>query len=78
MMSHGVEPRFNQWRREPNTNLVREHEQPPIPTEFYIRLMSNRYDLWKKYNRRLPVKIDFMRRAGISASFTVLTTTSRC
>ena len=54
MMSHGIDPRFNQWRREPNTNLVREHEQPPIPTEFYIRLMSNRYDLWKKYGLRLP------------------------
>jgi hypothetical protein len=59
MMSHGVDPRFNQWRREPKSNLVQEHEQPPIPTEFYIRLMSNRYDLWKKYDLRLPVRIDF-------------------
>ncbi len=23
MMSHGVDPLFNQWRREPNTNLVK-------------------------------------------------------
>jgi hypothetical protein len=59
MMSHGVDPRFNQWRREPKSNLVRECEQPPIPTQFYIRLMSNRYDLWKKYGLRLPVRIEF-------------------
>ncbi len=56
MMSHGVDPRFNQWRREPNTNMVKEHPQPPIPTEFYIRLMGNRYDIWKKYGLNLPVK----------------------
>ncbi len=56
MMRHGVDPRFNQWRREPNTNLVKEHAQPPIPTEFYIRLMGNRYDLWKKYGLNLPTK----------------------
>ena len=56
MMGHGIDPRFNQWRREPQTNLLKEHEQPPIPTEFYIRLMSNRYDLWKKFGFRLPVR----------------------
>ncbi|MSQ71725.1 MAG: radical SAM protein [Betaproteobacteria bacterium] len=60
MMSHGVDPRFNQWRREPNTNLVKEHEQPPIPTEFYIRLMGNRYDIWKKYGLNLPVASEFI------------------
>lgn len=56
MMGHGIDPRFNQWRREPKTNLVKEHEQPPIPTEFYLRLMSNRYEIWKKYGLSLPVK----------------------
>ena len=60
MMSHGVDPRFNQWRREPNSNIVQEHEQPPVPSEFYIRLMSNRYDLWKKYGLPLPVKTEFI------------------
>lgn len=59
MMSHGVDPRFNQWRREPNTNIVKEHAQPPVPTEFYIRLMGNRYDIWKKYGLTLPVKREF-------------------
>jgi hypothetical protein len=54
MMSHGVSPRFNQWRREPKSNLVKEHRQPPIPTEFYVRLMANRYELWKKYGHALP------------------------
>jgi hypothetical protein len=59
MMSHGVDPRFNQWRREPQSNIVQEHEQPPVSTEFYIRLMSNRYEIWKKYGLRLPIKADF-------------------
>jgi hypothetical protein len=54
MMAHGVAPRFNQWRREPKSNLVKEYSQPPIPTEFYVRLMSNRYALWKKYGLRIP------------------------
>lgn len=56
MMGHGIDPRFNQWRREPQTNLVKEHVQPPIPTEFYIRVMSNRYDIWRKYGMCLPVR----------------------
>ncbi|MFN0304619.1 MAG: radical SAM protein [Burkholderiales bacterium] len=59
MMAHGIDPRFNQWRREPKTNLVKEHEQPPVPTEFYIRLMTNRYEIWKKYGLSLPVKREF-------------------
>ena len=59
MMRNGVDPRFNQWRREPHSNIVQEHEQPPVPSEFYIRLMSKRYELWKKYALRLPVKTEF-------------------
>jgi len=59
LMSYGVDPRFNQWRREPRSNLVQEHEQPPIPTEYYIRLMSKRYEIWKKYRFRLPVSNEF-------------------
>jgi hypothetical protein len=54
MMAHGVLPRFNQWRREPKSNLVKEQSQPPIPTEFYLKLMRNRYDLWKKYGLPMP------------------------
>ena len=60
LMSHGVDPRFNQWRREPKSNLVQDHAQPPVPTEFYIRLMRNRYELWKRYGLQLPVKADFI------------------
>jgi len=60
LMSHGVDPRFNQWRREPRSNLVKEHEQPPVPTEYYIRLMSKRYETWNKYGLRLPTRTDFM------------------
>ena len=58
-MRHGVDPRFNQCRREPKSNLVQEHEQPTIPTEYYIRLMSKRYEIWKIYRLRLPVSIEF-------------------
>lgn len=53
MMRHGVFPRFNQWRREPGANLVSQHEQPPIPLEFYVELMRNYYATWKKY--KLPI-----------------------
>lgn len=59
IMRRGVDPRFNQWRREPKSNLIQEHEQPPVPTEFYIRLMTNRYEIWKKYGFRLPTPPDF-------------------
>ena len=52
MMRHGVFPRFNQWRREPGSDLVSQHEQPAIPLEFYIRIMARYYESWKKY--RLP------------------------
>ncbi|HEY7067068.1 MAG TPA: radical SAM protein [Chloroflexota bacterium] len=54
LMSHGVMPRFNQWRREPRSNLAREHEQPPIPLDFYVQLMRNRYEIWKKYQLPVP------------------------
>ena len=54
MMSHGVMPRFNQWRREPNSDLAKAHDQPPIPLDYYVQLMRNRYEIWKKYNLPLP------------------------
>jgi len=54
LMSHGVSPRYNHWRREPSSYLVKHHEQPPIPLDFYIQLMRNRYELWKKYRLPMP------------------------
>ena len=54
MMSHGVTPRFNQWRREPNSDLAKQAEQPSIPLDYYIQLMRNRWEIWKKY--RLPLR----------------------
>ncbi len=54
LMSHGVCPRFNHWRREPRAYLAREYDQPAIPLEFYIQLARNRYELWKKYSLPLP------------------------
>ena len=52
MMQHGVFPRFNQWRREPGSDLVSQNEQPAIPLEFYIQIMRRYYESWTKY--RLP------------------------
>ncbi|MBI2919317.1 MAG: radical SAM protein [Chloroflexi bacterium] len=54
LMSHGVVPRFNHWRREPRAYLAREHVQPPPPLDFYIQLMRNRYEVWKKHALPLP------------------------
>ena len=54
LMSHGVTPRFNHWRREPRAFLAREYPQPPPPLDFYIQLMRNRYEIWKKHNLPLP------------------------
>ena len=62
LMAHGVTPRFNQWRREPNTDLARQGEQPPIPLDYYVQLMRNRWEIWKKYRLPLPC-----RRAGLHA-----------
>lgn len=54
LMSRGVVCRFNQWRREPKSRLVAEHPQPPVPLDFYVQLMSNRYEIWKKYGLPFP------------------------
>jgi hypothetical protein len=54
MMSHGVMPRFNQWRREPNSGMAKEHEQPAVPLDYYVQLMRNRYEIWKKYSLPIP------------------------
>lgn len=54
LISHGVSPRFNHWRREPQSHLVKHQEQPPVPLEFYIQLMRNIYGLRKKYALPLP------------------------
>jgi hypothetical protein len=54
MMRNGIIPRFNQWRREPGSNLVSQHPQPAIPLEYYLQLMGNYYESWKKYNLPMP------------------------
>ncbi len=54
LMSHGVVPRFNQWRREFGSRLVSEHPQPPVPLAYYLKLMRRRYESWKKYQLPLP------------------------
>jgi len=69
LMSRGVIVRFNQWRREPSTFLVREHHQPPIPLDYYLRLFGNRYEIWKKYGLPMPnqhMLLPVMRHVGVS------------
>jgi hypothetical protein len=69
LMSRGVIVRFNQWRREPSTLLVREHAQPPIPLDYYLQLFGNRYNIWSKYSLPLPnqhLLMPLMRHVGVS------------
>ena len=54
LMSHGILPRPQQWRREPSTALCREAEQPPVPLEYYILLTRTWYELYQKYREKLP------------------------
>ena len=53
-MRNGIIPRFNQWRREPGSKLVSQHTQPAIPLEYYLQLINNYYDSWKKYSLPMP------------------------
>ena len=54
LMSRGILPRPQQWRREPSTALCKEAEQPPVPLDFYIQLTSNWYECYQKYRSTLP------------------------
>ncbi|HEX9444879.1 MAG TPA: radical SAM protein [Candidatus Binatia bacterium] len=54
MMSRGIFPRPQQWRREPSTALCKEAEQPPVPLDFYILLIRNWYETYQKYRSILP------------------------
>lgn len=54
LMSRGILPRPQQWRREPSTALCQEAEQPPVPLDFYVELTRNWYELYQKYRSQLP------------------------
>ncbi len=54
LMSRGIMPRPQQWRREPSTALCREAEQPPVPLDYYIQLTRNWYETYQKYRSKLP------------------------
>lgn len=45
-MSRGVVPRFVSWAREWGSYLK---DQPPVPLEFYVRIMRAHYETWRKY-----------------------------
>jgi hypothetical protein len=70
LMSHGILPRPQQWRREPATALVKEAEQPPVPLDYYIQLTRNWYELYQQYRSQL---IEFGgRKPGLLAERTLL------
>jgi hypothetical protein len=54
LMSRGIFPRPQQWRREPSTALCKEAEQPPVPLDYYIRMTRTWYELYDKYRAKLP------------------------
>ena len=54
LMSRGILPRLQQWRREPSTALCKEAEQPPVPLDFYIQSTRDWYELYQKYRSKLP------------------------
>jgi hypothetical protein len=54
LMSRGIMPRPQQWRREPSTALCREAGQPPVPLDYYIQMTRNWYETYQKYRDRLP------------------------
>jgi len=54
LMSRGILPRPQQWRREPSTALCKEAEQPPVPLDFYVQLTRNWYECYQKYRSNLP------------------------
>jgi hypothetical protein len=54
LMSRGILPRPQQWRREPSTALCKEAEQPPVPLDYYVLLTRNWYETYQKYRSKLP------------------------
>ena len=70
LMSRGIFPRPQQWRREPSTALCKEAEQPPVPLDYYIQLTRNWYECYQKYRSQLP---QFgKRKAGLLAERNLL------
>jgi len=49
LMSHGVVPRMNQWSMGQLSYLCRNYQQPIPPLEYFVRMVRNWYELWKKY-----------------------------
>jgi len=70
LMSRGILPRPQQWRREPSTALCKEAEQPPVPLDYYVLLTRNWYECYQKYRSQLP---QFgKRKAGLLAERNLL------
>ncbi|MGZ8427022.1 MAG: radical SAM protein, partial [Candidatus Binatia bacterium] len=70
LMSRGIMPRPQQWRREPSTALCKEAEQPPVPLDYYIQMTRKWYETYQKYSDRLP-KFG-TRKAGLLAERNLL------
>ena len=70
LMSRGIMPRPQQWRREPSTALCKEAEQPPVPLDYYVQMTRNWYETYQKYRDKLP-KFG-TRKAGLLAERNLL------
>lgn len=70
LMSRGIMPRPQQWRREPSTALCQEAEQPPVPLDYYIQMTRNWYETYQKHRDKLP-KFG-TRKAGLLAERNLL------
>jgi len=70
LMSRGIMPRPQQWRREPSTALCKEAEQPPVPLDYYIQMTRNWYETYQKHRDKLP-KFG-TRKAGLLAERNLL------
>jgi hypothetical protein len=50
-MSHGVVPSMTTWFVQGGSAL-RGNSPPPL--EYFVRIVQNWYDIWKKYNLPTP------------------------
>lgn len=60
LFSRGVLMRFQHWRREHGSDLVRSHPQPAPPLRYYAEINRSRYALWKRYGLPLPNTVGMM------------------
>ncbi len=53
-MRRGVMPRFTTWCPEPYTTLLSLAEQPPVPLEYFLQLLTVWKETFERYNLPVP------------------------